>query len=86
MFKILFYKIRYLFNLYLSTNLHNFPAIPWMKKMGRPLATHCLRLKMNGKKLSQFQFHFPGLLETSPMSKQETEKISIGDNPIYPFW
>ena len=24
--------------------------------------THCLKLKMNDKKLSRFQFHFPGLL------------------------
>jgi hypothetical protein len=31
--------------------------------------------KINGKKLSQFQFHFPGHLGTSPMSKQETKKI-----------
>ena len=30
--------------------------------------THCSKLKMNGKKLSQFQLHFPGLLGTSPMS------------------
>ena len=26
---------------------------------------HCSKLKMNGKKLSLFQFHFPGLLGTS---------------------
>ena len=39
MFKMLFYKIRYLFNLHLNTNLHNFTAIPWMKNMGRPLAS-----------------------------------------------
>ena len=38
---------------------------------------HCLKMKMNSKKLSRFQFYFPGLLETSPMSKQETEKNSI---------
>ena len=36
---------------------------------------HCSKLKMNGKKLSKFQFHFPGLLGTSLMSKQETKKI-----------
>ena len=34
--------------------------------------THCSKVKMNGKKLSKFQFHFPWLLGTSPMSKQET--------------
>ena len=34
--------------------------------------SHCLKLKMNAKKLSWFQFHFPGLLETLPMLKQET--------------
>ena len=39
---------------------------------------------MNNKKMSQCQFHFPGLLGTSPMLKQET--IGFGDNPIYPFW
>ena len=39
---------------------------------------------MNGKKLSEFQFHFPGLLATSPILKQETKKsLIIGDNPIY---
>jgi hypothetical protein len=32
---------------------------------------------MKGKKLSQFQFYFPGLLATSPMSKQEMNKKSI---------
>jgi hypothetical protein len=32
---------------------------------------HCSKVKMNGKKLSKFQFHFPGLLGTSPMLKQE---------------
>ena len=26
---------------------------------------HCSKMKMNGKKLSKFQFHFPGLLGTS---------------------
>ena len=36
------------------------------------VSTHCLKLKMIGKKLSWFQFHFPGLLETLPMLKQET--------------
>ena len=34
-------------------------------------------MKMNGKKLSRCQFHFPGLLGTSPMSKQETKKKSF---------
>ena len=38
---------------------------------------HCSKLKMNAKKLSRFQFHFPGLLGTSPMSKQETFFFSI---------
>ncbi len=32
----------------------------------------CLKMKMKGKKLSKSQFYFPGLLETSLMSKQET--------------
>ena len=34
-------------------------------------------MKMNGKKLSQFQFHFPGLLGTSPLLKQEMKKSLI---------
>ena len=33
--------------------------------------SHCLKIKMNGKKLSRFQFNFPWLLGTSTMSKQE---------------
>ena len=28
------------------------------------IGPHCSKLKMNGKKLSRFQFHFLGLLET----------------------
>ena len=32
---------------------------------------------MNYKKLSKFQFHFPGLLGTSPMLKQGTKKSLI---------
>ena len=32
----------------------------------------CPKVKMKGIKQSQFQFHFLGLLGTSPMSKQET--------------
>ena len=38
---------------------------------------YCLKMKINSKKLSQFQLYLPGLLETSPMSKKETEKESI---------
>ena len=30
---------------------------------------YCLKMKIYSKKLSQFQFYFLGLLETSPMSK-----------------
>ena len=37
-------------------------------------STHCSKLKMIGKKLSRFQFHFPELLATSPMSNQEIKK------------
>ena len=36
------------------------------------LHSHCSKVKMNGKKLNKFQFHFPGLLGTLPMSKQKT--------------
>jgi hypothetical protein len=43
-------------------------------------STHCSKLKMKGKKLSRFQFHFPELLATSPMSKQETKMNSIIGN------
>ena len=32
---------------------------------------HCSNMKMNGKKLIHFQFNYPGLLGTSPMSKKE---------------
>ena len=34
-------------------------------------------MKMNGKKLSWFQFYFPGLLGTSSMPKQERNSFSI---------
>ena len=34
--------------------------------------SHCSKMKMNVKKLSRFQFNFPGLLGLSPVSKQET--------------
>ena len=47
--------------------------------------THCSKVKMNGKKLSKFQFHFPGLLGTSQMSKQETKKIYNWTSEIIPF-
>ena len=33
------------------------------------IVSHCLKLKLNAKKLSRFQFHFPGLLETLPILK-----------------
>ena len=33
---------------------------------------HCLKIEMDGKKLSRFQFNYPGFLGTSTMSKQET--------------
>ena len=36
--------------------------------------THSSKIKMNGKKLSRCQFHFPGLLVSSPTSKQETKQ------------
>ena len=41
------------------------------------------------KKLNWFQCYFPGLLGTSPMSKQETNfflQLDFRDNPIYLFW
>ena len=34
-------------------------------------------MKINGKKLSRCQIHFPGLLGTFYMSKQETKVFSI---------
>ena len=37
--------------------------------------SHCSKMKMNGKKLSRFQFNFSRFLGTSPMSKQETKQI-----------
>ena len=49
--------------------------------------THCLKMKISGKKLSsRFKFYFPGLLGTSPLSKQETEKkIYNWTSEIIPF-
>ena len=33
--------------------------------------SHCSKLKMKGKKLSQFKLYFPGLLGASPVLEQE---------------
>ena len=43
---------------------------------------------MNGKKLSKFQFHFPGLQVPCLMLKNEKKsvQVEIGDNPIYPIF
>jgi hypothetical protein len=49
------------------------------RSLGMEAIPHCLKMKMNGKTLSQFQFLFPGLLETSLMLKQETKKSIIGN-------
>ena len=35
------------------------------------ITSHCLKVKMNGKKLSKFQFHFTGLLATSLMLRNK---------------
>ena len=45
---------------------------------------HCSKVKMNDKKLSRWQFHFPGLLGTSLMSKLE-KKIYNWTLEIIPF-
>ena len=47
------------------------------------LSSHCSKGKMKGKKLSQCQFHFPGLLGTSLMSKQETKFFFIVGHQSY---
>ena len=46
---------------------------------------HCSKMKMNCKKLSRFQFNFPWLLGTSPISKQETKKFCNWTLKIIPF-
>ena len=43
----------------------------------------CPKMKMNGKKLRQFQFYFPGLLGTSLMLEQETKKSLINSSFRY---
>ena len=53
--------------------------------------SHCSKVKMNGKKLNKFQFHFPGLLGTSLMSKQvhllpKTDKWDYLRSPIIDFF
>ena len=52
----------------------------------KDLATHCPKMKMNGKKLSKFQFYFSGLLIAYPMLKNE-KNVSVNSwgNPIYPI-
>ena len=50
------------------------------------LTTHCA--KVNEKKLSKCQFHFPRLLVACPMLKKWKKKIvpmDSWDNPIYPI-
>ena len=44
------------------------------RSLGMEAIPHCLKMKMNGQKRSKFQYHFTGLLGTSLMLKQETEK------------
>ena len=41
--------------------------------------SHCAlsKTKMNGKKLSKLQFHFPGLLVTFPIIKYDMKQKSI---------
>ena len=43
---------------------------------------------MNDKKPSNFQFHFPGLLEPCSMLKKKfknSANLDFEDNPIYPI-
>ena len=47
-----------------------------------------VRLKMNDKKPSKFQFYFSGVLEAFSMLKKWKKKfasLDFGDNPIYPI-
>ena len=55
------------------------------KKFKAHKLSHCSKIKMNGKKLSNFQFHIPGLLWTSLMSKQETFFFYNWTSEIIPF-
>ena len=53
------------------------------------IVAHCPKLKINSKKLSKWQFHFPGLLEGLLMQKKENNflaNLDFEDNPIYLFW
>ena len=61
------------------------PFFFWRRSFDRPLTrvfdswwsvliAHCPKMKMNGKKLSKFQFHFPELPRTSLMLKHKTKK------------
>ena len=50
--------------------------------------THCLKMKTNDKKPSQFQFDFPRLLEACLLLKKMKRNpvhVAIRDNPIYPI-
>ena len=47
--------------------------------------THCLKIKINGKKLSRFKFYFPGLLGTSTLSKLKKLKIYNWTSELIPF-
>ena len=49
--------------------------------------THCPKMKINDKKLSKFQFHFPRLLVACPMLKKWKKNVPTAswDNLIYPI-
>ena len=48
-------------------------------------SSHCSKMKMKGKKLSRFQFHFPGLLELPQCQNKKQKNLSNHRTPFL-FW
>ena len=71
-----------IFKIFLSFLLYPFPcflfSFLYCSNFFIGVSVHIVwKWKWMAKKLSRFQFNFPGLLGTSPMSKQDTKYFSI---------
>ena len=56
----------YVWNIILDTNLHNLTAIPWMKKMGLPIASDCIIEGSKGQIKSECIYEIIGFPKYHP--------------------